>query len=214
MSSKKQRNLIDIYFLILIIGLVPALYFIIAGSDWPIWAIIPQNYQWIFLEGDSTLYNFGLTYTGSFVFYFFVNYLPDRKRSKQEIYNFLLQTQQYMFTMATAILCDKDMPENFYLKLYKLPSEPFNFYNRYKYIEVLKVLYENYHIIEGSYWIYRGYTQKELNEVDREYLEKHISKLEECRIKYGNYARSMSQLLDELNGGYFYKILRKFNITK
>lgn len=192
---KMKRSSKDWFFCILCIFLFPAIFFVISGSNWPIWDFVPIRFQRFFIEGDSTLYNFGITYIGSFIFYLMVNYFPDRKYIKDETQEFLEEIQQYMFTMASAICCELNRPESFYLKLYRIPKEPKTFYKRDKYQKILVTLYSNYRSIEGSYNIYLCYFGKENSEEDEEYLNKHIEQLEKARMAYYDCANKMIKLL-------------------
>ena len=63
---ERRKYRVDVYFGILCVLLVPALYFLISGSKWEIWGIIPENYHRILIDGDETLYNMGLAYVCSF----------------------------------------------------------------------------------------------------------------------------------------------------
>lgn len=195
--SQKERRF-DGYFVVLCILLIPSLYFVVAGCDWEVWSIIPAKYNYILVDGDEMLYNIGLAYLGSYIFYLFVDYLPVKRHIKEETYDFLEDIQQYMFDMASAILMELDKPESFYLKLYSIPKEPKKFHRRDKWSNVLKILYQNYRQIEGSYTVYRSYVNRENSELDKKYLEEHIEKLQECRMHYTNCANNMNNLLGKV----------------
>ena len=192
--KRKIKSLLDsgdLYFLIISVLLLPAIYFIIAGSDWPLWPCIPEKYAEILLEGDALLYDIGLAYAGGYIFYLLVDYLPTKRRIKMETDAFIQDMLQYMFIMSSAVVYELDMPSSFYLKLYNIPKEPSVFYKREKWENVLKVFYVNYRNIEGYYWSYRGYKDKG-NAIDKAYLNHVTTKLDECGENYRICANRLS----------------------
>lgn len=191
-----MNNKHDWFFIILCGLLFPATFFMIAGSQWEIWSFIPNKWQSFFLNGDQTLYSIGINYIGSFIFYLMINYLPDKKRAKEETREFLQEVQQYMFRMSGALCVEMDVPIEFFHKLYSLPKEPKQFYKRENYKDILETLYTNFHLIEGSYNIYLSYSDKKKTQTDEEYLNEHIKKLFDARMGYNECANRMIKLLN------------------
>lgn len=199
----------NFYFSILFIFLLPAIYFVVAGCDWPLWSCVPEKYVFLFLNGDALLYDIGLSYIGGFIFYLLVDYLPLKRRIRADTRNYIHDVQQYMFEMHLAILTDKDDPNLFYKKLYSLPKEPMVLYKREKWQDVITILYENYRWIEGSYRIYRQYVglnMKTYEQNIQENVNKHKMKLEECQKNYRECANSLT---DRLGIKWHKKIIKK-----
>jgi len=188
----------DLCFVLLLFFALPSLYFVIAGSDWPVWKCIPDKYVYLLVNGDSTLYEIGLAHLSGFMFYIMVDYWPMKRRIKNDTRSFLIDVQQYMFKMEMAISRDIDEPEAFYKKLYSLPKEPVVFYKRKKWLGILRKLYENHFFIEGSYNVYRQYANykyEELTDVHKQNLNDHKKRLEEYKKIYRECANEMSDIL-------------------
>lgn len=188
---ERRKYRVDVYFGILCVLLVPALYFLISGSEWKIWGIIPENYHRILIDGNETLYNMGLAYVCSFIFYVFVNYLPEKRKVKNETYRFLFDVQQYMFAVYHAVFFDIDKPEIFIKKLYNKPERPDVIYREKEWRGIMDTFQANYMEIEAYYCAYRSYSGKSLSESDKEYVNECIQKLHKFGLEYLKCANEM-----------------------
>lgn len=183
----------DMYFIALCLLLIPAIYFMICGSEWEVWGIIPDEYQQALIDGDATLYSISLSYICSFIIYIFVNYLPDRKKIEDETYSFMREVQQYMFSVEHAIFMDMDQPEIFCSKLYNKPMYPKKLYKAEKWKDILQIFNMNFVDIDGYYSAYRSHKKKmTLSKEEMEYMNECEKKLKALGEEYRTCANKMT----------------------
>lgn len=81
---KKKR----IYFIVLSAILLISMFLVIKFCDYPVWSFLPDIIQGLFTKKsntDMTLYNLGISYIVSYIFYMLVSFMPEFLSYREEI---------------------------------------------------------------------------------------------------------------------------------